>query len=66
MSSTPGRAPAVGFIFVTLVLAIVGFGLLIPVLPKLIAQFQGGDLTVRAFRQDHNPAAQVAAGPERG
>ena len=32
------------FIFVTLVLAIVGFGLLIPVLPKLIVQFQGGDM----------------------
>ena len=40
-----GRAPAVGFIFVTLVLAIVGFGLLIPVLPKLIVEFQGGDIT---------------------
>jgi DHA1 family tetracycline resistance protein-like MFS transporter len=38
------RKPAVGFIFVTLVLAIVGFGLLIPVLPKLIVQFQGGDI----------------------
>lgn len=39
------RAPAVGFIFVTLVLSIVGFGLLIPVLPKLIVEFQGGDIT---------------------
>jgi DHA1 family tetracycline resistance protein-like MFS transporter len=44
MTTTPARAPAVGFIFVTLVLAIVGFGLLIPVLPKLIVQFQGGDI----------------------
>ena len=41
---TPARQPAVMFIFVTLVLAIVGFGLLIPVLPKLIVQFQGGDM----------------------
>ncbi len=42
--STPstGRNPALGFIFVTLVLAIVGMGLLIPVLPKLIVQMQGG------------------------
>lgn len=39
------RKPAVGFIFVTLALAIVGFGLLIPVLPKLIVQFRGGDIT---------------------
>jgi DHA1 family tetracycline resistance protein-like MFS transporter len=38
------RKPAVGFIFVTLVLAIVGFGLLIPVLPRLIVEFQGGDM----------------------
>lgn len=44
MSTTP-RAPAVGFIFVNLALAIVGFGLLIPVLPKLIVEFQGNDLT---------------------
>lgn len=45
MPSSPVRQPAVGFIFVTLTLAITGFGLLIPVLPKLIVQFQGGDLT---------------------
>lgn len=43
MSSS--RPPAVGFIFVTLALAIMGFGLLIPVLPKLIVQFRGGDMT---------------------
>jgi len=44
MVPTSPRQPAIGFIFVTLVLAIVGFGLLIPVLPKLIVQFAGGDL----------------------
>lgn len=44
MNSESARQPAVGFIFVTLVLAIVGLGLLIPVLPRLIVQFQGGDL----------------------
>ena len=44
MNSPSPRKPAVGFIFVTLVLAIVGFGLLIPVLPKLITRFQGGDI----------------------
>jgi DHA1 family tetracycline resistance protein-like MFS transporter len=36
------------FIFVTLVLAIVGFGLLIPVLPKLVVQFEGGDFATGA------------------
>ncbi len=45
METTAPRPPAVKFIFVTLVLSIVGFGLLIPVLPKLIVQFQGGDIT---------------------
>jgi len=43
-ASSPARQPALAFIFVTLVLAIVGFGLLIPVLPKLIVQMQGGDI----------------------
>ena len=43
MSSS--RRPAVAFILVNLGLAIMGFGLLIPVLPKLIVEFQGGDLT---------------------
>jgi DHA1 family tetracycline resistance protein-like MFS transporter len=45
MDASPGRKPAVGFIFVTLTLSIIGFGLLIPVLPKLIVQFQGGDIS---------------------
>ncbi len=35
MSSAQGRQPAIVFIFITLVLAVVGFGLLIPVLPKV-------------------------------
>jgi DHA1 family tetracycline resistance protein-like MFS transporter len=38
------RKPAVGFIFVTVTLAVVGFGLLIPVLPRLIVQMRGGDV----------------------
>jgi DHA1 family tetracycline resistance protein-like MFS transporter len=45
MSNPSARKPAVGFIFFTLVVSIVGFGLLIPVMPKLIVQFQGGDFT---------------------
>ena len=43
-TAAPARKPATKFIFITLVLAITGFGLLIPVLPKLIVQFQGGDI----------------------
>ena len=44
MTGPTARQPGVGFIFVTLVLAIVGFGLLVPVLPNLIVRFQGGNI----------------------
>jgi DHA1 family tetracycline resistance protein-like MFS transporter len=49
MSEKSARQPGVGFIFITLVLSIVGFGLLIPVLPKLIKEFQGGDFTTGSY-----------------
>jgi DHA1 family tetracycline resistance protein-like MFS transporter len=49
MSEMSARQPGVGFIFITLVLSIVGFGLLIPVLPKLIKEFQGGDFTTGSY-----------------
>ena len=39
------RRPALGFIFVTLALDIIGIGLIVPILPKLIEQYQGGDVT---------------------
>ena len=39
------RKPALAFIFITLFLDILGIGLVIPILPKLIEQFRGGDLT---------------------
>jgi len=42
------RRPALGFIFVTLTLDILGIGLIVPILPKLIAQYQGGDVTMAA------------------
>ena len=44
MSNAEARKPATGFIFVTLVLSVVGFGLLIPVLPSLVKEFKGGDV----------------------
>jgi DHA1 family tetracycline resistance protein-like MFS transporter len=37
------RKPAVGFIFITLVLIVLGFGLIIPVLPELVKKFEGGE-----------------------
>ncbi len=39
------RPPALGFIFVTLFLDILGIGLIIPILPKLVEQMQGGDIS---------------------
>ncbi|KAB2668719.1 MAG: TCR/Tet family MFS transporter [Verrucomicrobia bacterium] len=38
------RKPALGFIFVTLFLDILGVGLIVPILPKLVQQMQGGDI----------------------
>ena len=42
------RKPALGFIFITLVLDILGIGLIIPILPKLIEEFQGHDVALAA------------------
>ena len=39
------RQPAVGFIFVTLVLDVLGIGLIVPILPKLIEELSAGDVT---------------------
>ncbi len=38
------RKPALGFIFVTLFLDVLGIGLIIPILPKLVTELQGGDV----------------------
>jgi len=40
----PSRKPAIGFIFVTLLLDIIGIGLIIPILPRLVENFVGGDV----------------------
>ena len=39
------RKPALGFIFVTLFLDILGIGLVIPILPKLIEEMSGGNVS---------------------
>lgn len=39
------RGPALTFIFLTLLIDVIGFGLIIPVLPKLLEQMTGGDLS---------------------
>ncbi|HEY4784647.1 MAG TPA: TCR/Tet family MFS transporter, partial [Bacteroidales bacterium] len=40
------RKPALGFIFVTMLLDVIGFGIIIPILPKLISQLIHGDLSI--------------------
>jgi DHA1 family tetracycline resistance protein-like MFS transporter len=35
------KAPAIGFIFVTLLLDVIGWGIIIPVMPKLIVELAG-------------------------
>jgi DHA1 family tetracycline resistance protein-like MFS transporter len=44
MNAPSERKPALGFIFVTLVLLMLGVGIIIPVLPGLITQFKGGSV----------------------
>ena len=39
------RTPALGFIFVTLLLIVLGFGIIIPVLPGLVTEFKGNNLS---------------------
>ena len=39
------RAPALGFIFVTILLDVIGLGLIIPVVPKLIRELTGEGLS---------------------
>ena len=41
--STRRRQAAVAFIFVTIVIDVLGFGVIIPVLPKLVQQMMGGE-----------------------
>jgi len=48
MPDSAARKPALNFVFVTLLLAVTGFGLLIPVLPKLVVRFQGNDVSAGA------------------
>lgn len=42
MASLRERRPEVRFVFITLVLIVLGFGIIIPVLPGLVTEFEGG------------------------
>ena len=39
------KTPAVGFIFITLLIDVIGFGIIIPVMPTLISQLKGVDIS---------------------
>jgi DHA1 family tetracycline resistance protein-like MFS transporter len=42
------RTPGLIFIFITMLIDVIGFGLIIPVLPKLLEELTGGDLSTAA------------------
>ena len=42
------RQAAVGFIFITLLLDVIGLGIIIPVIPSLIQELTGGDMSQAA------------------
>ena len=44
-TAPPARRAALAFIFVTVLIDILSFGLIIPVLPQLLKQFMGGDIS---------------------
>lgn len=45
----PARRAAIGFIFVTALLDVISFGIMIPVLPNLVKEFNGGDTAAAAL-----------------
>ncbi|MCE7062466.1 TCR/Tet family MFS transporter [Dyadobacter sp. CY343] len=42
------RSPAIGFIFVTLLIDVIGLGIIIPVMPKLISELTGDNISAAA------------------
>ena len=40
-----GKSAALGFIFVTVLIDVIGLGIIIPVLPKLLQELTGGDMS---------------------
>jgi DHA1 family tetracycline resistance protein-like MFS transporter len=48
LPTASARRPAVGFVFVTGVLIVLGWGIISPVLPGLITEFEGGDAAAGA------------------
>lgn len=49
MAATSGRRAAVIFIFITVALDMIALGIIVPVFPKLVSGFTGGNLSVAAL-----------------
>lgn len=47
-TTSTGKQPAILFIFITLLIDVIGIGIIIPVFPNLIAKMVGGDMSVAA------------------
>lgn len=43
--TSPSNSKALSFIFITLLIDVIGLGIIIPVLPALIEQITGGDIS---------------------
>jgi DHA1 family tetracycline resistance protein-like MFS transporter len=48
-STSSGRTPGMGFIFITMFLDVIGFGLVIPVMPHLLTTLLGSNLSGAAY-----------------
>ncbi|QNN45316.1 TCR/Tet family MFS transporter [Thermomonas brevis] len=49
LSTSGARKAALAFIFVTVLIDVIAFGVIIPVLPHLVQEMVGGDLSVAAY-----------------
>ena len=63
--TVPVRRAAVAFILITVLLDMLALGMIIPVLPKLIEAFRGGD-PVRLHVDPRDPGRSVRWGDESG
>ena len=49
LPATGARKAALAFIFITVLIDVLAFGVIIPVLPHLVQQFVGGDTSTAAY-----------------
>src|SRR5437868_90238 len=49
MITSSGRKAGIGFIFITVLLSVVGFGILIPILPNLVVELENGSTSEGSY-----------------